>query len=146
MADPYFAAKRQQARELLAKLVPERVAYDIEHAVRWSIPNHASDFHHKYASKMRSLLFNLRDARNPRLREAVATGVLAPDRFILLAPEDMYPRVHEEYRKKKQARDVFYSSSVVPNAVAAAKARAWWDAEDYMPPGGPAEESTPEVI
>ncbi len=41
----------------------------------------------RYKSALRSRVFNLRDKKNPALRENVLTGVVVPERFAVMTSE-----------------------------------------------------------
>ena len=43
----------------------------------------------KYKNQIRSRVFNLRDKKNPALRENVLCGVISPERFAFMKSEEM---------------------------------------------------------
>ncbi|KAK0425475.1 hypothetical protein QR680_009224 [Steinernema hermaphroditum] len=59
----------------------------------------------KYKSALRSRVFNLRDKKNPALRENVLTGVVSPSKFAKMTSEEMASAEMKEEREKftKQA-------------------------------------------
>ncbi|TKR93785.1 hypothetical protein L596_008180 [Steinernema carpocapsae] len=59
----------------------------------------------KYKAAMRSRVFNLRDKKNPALRENFLTGVVTPERFAKMTSEEMASAEMKEQREKftKQA-------------------------------------------
>jgi len=82
-------------------LDPEELAAGIEAAL-FDINGGATD---KYKSSLRSRVFNLRDKKNPALRENVLTGVVTPDRFARMTSDEMASAEMKNQRDKftKQA-------------------------------------------
>jgi len=82
-------------------LDPEELAAGIEAAL-FDIYGGATD---KYKSSLRSRVFNLRDKKNPALRENVLTGVVTPDRFARMTSDEMASAEMKNQRDKftKQA-------------------------------------------
>uniref|UniRef100_A0A914W7Q6 TFIIS n=1 Tax=Plectus sambesii TaxID=2011161 RepID=A0A914W7Q6_9BILA len=73
----------------------------------------------KYKASLRSRVFNLRDKKNPALRENVLTGVVAPERFAnvltgVVAPERFAVMTTEEMasNEMKQMRDKFTKQAI----------------------------------
>jgi len=66
----------------------------------------------KYKSSLRSRVFNLRDKKNPALRENVLTGVVSPERFAVMNSEEMASNEIKQMRDKftKQAIDEYQMS------------------------------------
>jgi transcription elongation factor S-II len=54
----------------------------------------------KYRNKIRSRYSNLKDAKNPDLRDSVMTGVISPDKLASMKPEEMASKQLQELRKK----------------------------------------------
>ena len=54
----------------------------------------------KYRNKIRSRYSNLKDAKNPDLRESVMTGVISPEKLSSMKPEEMASKQLQELRKK----------------------------------------------
>lgn len=92
-------ASRDRTREIFAEslavcvtedesIAPESlatIAGQIESAMSAKWPDGGKDF----KAKVRQLSFNLRDAKNPDLRSSVASGEIAADVLIDLAPEEL---------------------------------------------------------
>lgn len=92
-------AARDRTREIFAEslavcvteddsIAPETlatIAGQIESAMTAKWPDGGKDF----KAKVRQLSFNLRDAKNPDLRSSVASGEIAADVLIDLAPEEL---------------------------------------------------------
>ena len=92
-------AARDRTREIFAEslavcvtedesIAPESlatIAGQIESAMSAKWPDGGKDF----KAKVRQLSFNLRDAKNPDLRSSVASGEIAADVLIDLAPEEL---------------------------------------------------------
>ncbi|CBY20996.1 unnamed protein product [Oikopleura dioica] len=104
-ADPV----RNKSRELLQKALlvdkdkfnPQFVslmAAKIEEAIYNFHGNSSSDT--KYRNKIRSRYSNLKDAKNPDLRDSVMTGVISPDKLASMKPEEMASKQLQELRKK----------------------------------------------
>jgi len=54
----------------------------------------------KYKNQIRSRVFNLKDKKNPELRENVLTGVIAPEKFAVMTSEEM---ASAEVKNQRQA-------------------------------------------
>ncbi|EYC36017.1 hypothetical protein Y032_0946g3160 [Ancylostoma ceylanicum] len=54
----------------------------------------------KYKAALRSRVFNLRDKKNPALRENVLTGVVKPEKFAVMTSEEMASDEVREMRDK----------------------------------------------
>lgn len=55
----------------------------------------------KYKEKGRSLMFNLKDCKNPELREKVLSGVISPERLCSMTPEELASKELSEWRMAK---------------------------------------------
>lgn len=53
----------------------------------------AGGINNQYKSKARALLFNLRDANNPQLRQRVLTGDIQPDALVQMSSEELASKV-----------------------------------------------------
>ncbi|XP_017074373.1 transcription elongation factor S-II [Drosophila eugracilis] len=102
---------RMKCREMLAgalKLVdtaegsadPDDMATRLEEAIYDELRN--SEF--KYKNRIRSRLSNLRDPKNPELREKYMRGEISPDTMAKMTPEDMatddLKRIRQSYSKQ----------------------------------------------
>ena len=54
----------------------------------------------KYKNQVRSRVFNLKDKKNPSLRENVLCGVIAPERIAVMTSEEM---ASDEVKKQREA-------------------------------------------
>ena len=54
----------------------------------------------KYKNQVRSRVFNLRDKKNPSLRENVLCGVIAPEKLAVMTSEEM---ASDEVKKQREA-------------------------------------------
>ncbi|KHJ75625.1 putative transcription elongation factor S-II, partial [Oesophagostomum dentatum] len=61
----------------------------------------------KYKAALRSRVFNLRDKKNPALRENVLTGAVKPEKFAVMTSEEM---ASDEVR---QMRDKFNKAALL---------------------------------
>jgi transcription elongation factor S-II len=64
----------------------EEIAELIEDAI---FKNFRSDTSMKYKSSIRSRVFNLKDKKNPALRETVLLGVILPEKLASMTTQDM---------------------------------------------------------
>ncbi|UJR24405.1 hypothetical protein I4U23_005782 [Adineta vaga] len=87
---------RLKSRELLSKAlsiaeipegsrIPEELSIHIEEAIFKQIKN----TNVKYGRRIRSRLFNLKDLKNPDLRSKVLLGIITPEQFAIMTPEEM---------------------------------------------------------
>lgn len=53
----------------------------------------------KYKNQVRSRVFNLKDKKNPSLRENVLCGVIAPEKFAVMTSEEM---ASDEVKKQRE--------------------------------------------
>ncbi|KFD57359.1 hypothetical protein M514_01870 [Trichuris suis] len=76
-------------------------------AIEESIFNLFKDYNEKYRACIRSRVFNLRDKKNPELKENVLTGVLSPEQLATMTSEEMASDTMKALRKKftKEAID-----------------------------------------
>ncbi|GMR37553.1 hypothetical protein PMAYCL1PPCAC_07748, partial [Pristionchus mayeri] len=92
-------------------LDPEQLAVGIEQKL-FDVHRGTGD---KYKSALRSRVFNLRDKKNVALRENVLTGVVTPDKFAVMTPEEMAsPEV-------KQMREQFAKESIMEHQMSVNK-------------------------
>ncbi|CAJ0607090.1 unnamed protein product [Cylicocyclus nassatus] len=75
---------------------PEEIAVRVEEKL-FSVHKGTGD---KYKAALRSRVFNLRDKKNPALRENVLTGVVKPERFAVMSSEEMASDEVREMRDK----------------------------------------------
>ncbi|VDM53620.1 unnamed protein product [Angiostrongylus costaricensis] len=77
-------------------LDPEEIAIKVEERI-FSVHKGTGD---KYKAALRSRVFNLRDKKNPALRENVLTGVVKPEKFAVMTSEEMASDEVREMREK----------------------------------------------
>jgi collagen type III alpha len=78
----------------------------------------------KYNDKARSLLFNLKDPKNPSLRARVLTGELQPEALARMTPADLARRDLQEMRREREARlgeDAFLTAGPATRLVKTSK-------------------------
>ena len=54
----------------------------------------------KYRNKIRSRYSNLKDAKNPELRDSVMSGIISAEKLASMKPEEMASKQLQELRKK----------------------------------------------
>uniref|UniRef100_A0A915HZZ4 Transcription elongation factor n=1 Tax=Romanomermis culicivorax TaxID=13658 RepID=A0A915HZZ4_ROMCU len=105
-AKPLYDDVRKKSEELLLKsltyceppddsLDPEQLAAEVEQ----SIYDLFGSTNEKYRAAIRSRVFNLRDKKNPDLRENVLLGMLKPSRLAKMTPDEMASKDMKELRK-----------------------------------------------
>ncbi|KAG2422773.1 hypothetical protein HXX76_015793 [Chlamydomonas incerta] len=72
----------------------------------------------EYKAKARSLCFNLKDAKNPDLRERVLSGSVPPDTLVRLSAEEMAS--DEQKKKNRELKDWLAKEAVRGGTAAAA--------------------------
>lgn len=77
-------------------LDPEEIAINVEEKL-FTVHKGTGD---KYKAALRSRVFNLRDKKNPALRENVLTGVVKPEKFAVMTSEEMASDEVREMRDK----------------------------------------------
>lgn len=60
-----------------------------------------------YRTKVRSLTLNLKDKKNPALRESVATGLITAERLVVMTPEEMASDEKKAEREALQMQNLF---------------------------------------
>lgn len=81
-----------------------RVATDIELEVFKSENLNVSD---SYRNRLRTLTMNLRNRKNPELRERVVGGAIAAKTFITMTPSEMAPDALKQEIEKLQKQNLF---------------------------------------
>eukprot|EP01026_Neomeris_dumetosa_P027042 TRINITY_DN22022_c0_g1_i11.p1 TRINITY_DN22022_c0_g1~~TRINITY_DN22022_c0_g1_i11.p1 ORF type:complete len:314 (-),score=58.00 TRINITY_DN22022_c0_g1_i11:244-1185(-) len=74
------------------KLVGEEEVYNpvaVAARIERALFAHFGSFNEQYKSKVKSLLFNLKDPKNPDLRKRVLSGEVDGGKFITMSPEEM---------------------------------------------------------
>lgn len=69
-----------------------------------------------YKTKLRSLCFNIKNPKNPELRDSLLTGVLQPSKLVVMSAADM---ASEEMKKQRQKTLEYFleaSKAKIPNA------------------------------
>ncbi|KAI8029556.1 Transcription elongation factor TFIIS [Camellia lanceoleosa] len=82
---------------------PFRVAVSVESALfeKWGLSNGP----HKF--KYRSILFNIRDSKNPDFRRKVLLGHVNPERLVEMSPEEMASNQRQLENKKIKEKALF---------------------------------------
>lgn len=60
-----------------------------------------------YRNKLRTLTMNLRNKKNPELRDRLLTGQIAPSKFITMAPNEMAPESLKQEIEKLNKQNLF---------------------------------------
>lgn len=60
-----------------------------------------------YRQKMRSLSLNLKDKKNPSLREGVASGSIEAEKLVVMTPEEMASDERKAERSALQVQNLF---------------------------------------
>ncbi|KAI6241076.1 Transcription elongation factor [Aphelenchoides fujianensis] len=117
---PVYDEKRKKMIELLTKSLrdggelpdgtqdPEEVAQRIEAALHEEHSGTTQD----YFAAARSRVFNLRDKKNPGLRENVLIGVVSPKKFARMSTEEM---ASDEMKKQ---REEFHKEGIMEHQMA----------------------------
>ncbi|KAK4538780.1 hypothetical protein CDCA_CDCA20G4805 [Cyanidium caldarium] len=101
-----IAEARTKARQLLAQVLHAQLAESIEHALYLCLGERVND---EYRQRLRNLVSNLRDGRNPELRQAVLRGDIAPEALCRmnsdeLASEQMRARREQQLSRAERLR------------------------------------------
>jgi DNA-directed RNA polymerase subunit M/transcription elongation factor TFIIS len=75
------------------------------------------EFRMLYKEKMRSLLFNIKNPKNPRLLQSLLEGQTTPERLLEMTPQEMDPELWKPYYDKIEARDLLRSGNLVPEGI-----------------------------
>ncbi|GIL77933.1 hypothetical protein Vretimale_6533 [Volvox reticuliferus] len=82
---------------------PNLLAASIEEALYELLGGGGSSVSGEYKAKARSLCFNLKDAKNPDLRERVLSGSIPPETLVRMSAEEMAS--DEQKRKNRELKD-----------------------------------------
>lgn len=80
--------------EVHAGVEPFMIAAAIEEAV------HSQKTDAEYKTRMRTIIFNLRDKKNPELRRRVVLGEVSPEEFAVMSSEEMASDKKQDEIKK----------------------------------------------
>lgn len=72
---------------------------DLAEVIEDTIFNKFKQTNPKYKNQVRSRVFNLRDKKNPALREAVMVGMIAPEKLAVMTSEEM---ASEDLKKQRK--------------------------------------------
>lgn len=75
------------------------------------------EFRMLYKEKLRSLLFNLTNPKNPGLLASVLDGTTTPARLLEMTPQEMDPELWRPYYDKIAAKELIKSGEVVPEGI-----------------------------
>lgn len=124
---------RNKAKHALSAVVQDdKLGHSVETAafnscIRTALQQHIprywdhSAFRKLYTSKIRTLVFNLRDPTNPELRQMVQDERLAPKPLVNLTPQQMHPQLWEEALHNRMVRDVEQDTSDTPEGIVQCK-------------------------
>lgn len=79
----------------------------------------------EYKSKLRSLMFNLKDPNNPDLRGQVLTGHLTPAALVRMTPAELASRELSQWRRQREQQ---HEKEIVLDVETAAKVGVLWGA------------------
>lgn len=79
---------------MVAGVEPFMIAAAIEEAV------HSTKNDAEYKTRMRTIIFNLKDKKNPELRRRVVLGEITPEDFAVMSSEDMASDQKQDEIKK----------------------------------------------
>ena len=98
-----------------------KVATEIEKATFTTIAK--GQVNNDYRTKIRSLNLNLKDKKNPTLRENVETGVISAERLIVMTPEEMASDEKKAEREALQLQNLFKAKAAA--AQGQSRLRSW---------------------
>lgn len=81
-----------------------KIATEIESAVFVSEYTHVND---SYRNRLRNFTMNLRNKKNPELRDRLLGGVISPVKFIKMSPGDMAPESLKKEIEKLHKQNLF---------------------------------------
>lgn len=130
---------RDRGRDILMRTLPKAGAwnletaiynYAIEQATHEGFPRYweNKDFRGLYASKLRSIAFNLSDPRNPSLLEKVRNGSIPFTKLVRMTPIELFPDNWEQELNKvaqKYIRREMAMSDVPDGAFQCRKCKSW---------------------
>ncbi|KAF2366330.1 Transcription elongation factor TFIIS [Trinorchestia longiramus] len=76
--------------------MPENLAEQLEDAIFAEFKNTSA----QYKTRIRSRVYNLKDSKNPQLRNNVLTGVISPKRLAVMTSEEMASKDMQALREK----------------------------------------------
>ena len=79
----------------------------------WESP----DFRMVYKEKLRSILFNLSNPKNPGLISSVRSGDTTPERLMHMTPQEMDPSLWKPYYDRIAAKELLKSKEEVPEGI-----------------------------
>jgi len=98
-------------RELFNRAL--EIAEDKKVPLYWESP----DFRMVYKEKLRSILFNLTNPKNPGLVESVRRGDTTPERLVRMTPQELDPALWKPYYDKIAAKELLNSKEEVPEGI-----------------------------
>lgn len=94
-----LAIERDDASKHIVK-----IATEIESAVFLSEYSNVND---SYRNKLRTFTMNLRNKKNPELRDSLLTGGISPEKFIKMTPNEMAPESLKKEIEKLHKQNLF---------------------------------------
>ena len=123
-----MAQTRDLARDKLSKVLDgelvlcvERELFNraLEIAEEKKVPLYweSPDFRMVYKEKLRSILFNLSNPKNPGLISSVRSGDTTPERLMHMTPQEMDPSLWKPYYDRIAAKELMKSGDEVPEGI-----------------------------
>jgi len=75
------------------------------------------EFRMLYKEKLRSLLFNLTNPKNPGLRASILDGTTSSARLLEMTPQEMDPELWKPYYDRIRAKEAMRSGEVIPEGI-----------------------------
>ncbi|KAK9365360.1 transcription factor S-II, central domain-containing protein [Lipomyces kononenkoae] len=108
----------------------EKLSLEIEYSMYEQLAVKTDkDVGHKYRDKFRTILFNLKDAKNSVLRQRVLSGEITPDHLVRMAPEEM---MNPELQKLAEAVRAESISQSILKKVEAPRIRRTHKGEEFV--------------
>jgi DNA-directed RNA polymerase subunit M/transcription elongation factor TFIIS len=91
----------------------------IDRADAKEIPKYwqCKEFRMLYKEKMRSILFNLKNPKNPWLLQSVIENQTTPERLLGMTPQELDPGLWKPYYDKIEAKDLLRSGNLIPEGI-----------------------------
>ena len=109
----------QQVPDLVVATEQALFNWTIDKADAKEIPKYwqCKEFRMLYKEKMRSILFNLKNPKNPRLLQSLLEGITKPERLLEMTPQELDPGLWKPYYDKIEAKDLLRSGNTVPEGI-----------------------------
>jgi DNA-directed RNA polymerase subunit M/transcription elongation factor TFIIS len=106
MSDPSDSDEQTKHKWDLAQALEDEVYRSFECPGREPVDQYRYISMRRYVSRIRTLYVNIKDTanRNPKLRDALVSGVIAPERLARMTHAEMFPRLHASTLHHKIAK------------------------------------------